>query len=310
MTSDALNQAVQLIRTGNKKSALPILSEIIQIDPDNEAAWIWLHVCVDSIPQKKYCLQKALAINPNNQNARNELEKLSTQKPTSATLQSIRSFAQSQPPKSEQPDGKTTDPDELLLKKFSHNVSMILRALAVVMLCLIIYFVVKSRSDLRNLEAAQTQASINHATQTQTSMDLATQTQISIIVSAQIVLERNKVVDEYLTTIEQGYMINMYIAYDHLCAKVKGQFRDPLDMYNRVIAESFHYSRPNGHTILPASDPNRVLFVLFNTERNWTAGPYEAKFEGTSLKICGVGDENGDLRYILMPGITPLDINP
>jgi len=76
MTTEKLNQAVQLIKAGNKQAALPFLKQVIQSEPNNESAWLWLYSCLDDTSQKKYCLQKVLEINPDNTDARNALEKL------------------------------------------------------------------------------------------------------------------------------------------------------------------------------------------------------------------------------------------
>lgn len=43
MASEKLNQAVQLIKSGNKIAALPILKEIVQAEPNNGNAWLWLY---------------------------------------------------------------------------------------------------------------------------------------------------------------------------------------------------------------------------------------------------------------------------
>jgi flagellar basal body-associated protein FliL len=80
--SEKLRQAIELIKAGNKQTALPILKEVIQSEPNNDAAWLWLYTCVDNPSQKKYCLQKALEINPNNSNAQIALEKLIGQIPS------------------------------------------------------------------------------------------------------------------------------------------------------------------------------------------------------------------------------------
>lgn len=77
MASDKLSQAVALIKAGNKSSALPILKEIVQENPQDEHAWLWLYSCVEETGQKKYCLKKALEINPHNQHAQQALQKLS-----------------------------------------------------------------------------------------------------------------------------------------------------------------------------------------------------------------------------------------
>lgn len=77
MASEKLSNAIQLIKAGNRQAALPLLKEIIRTDPYDENAWLWLYACVEKVEEKKYCLQKALEINPNNQPARTQLEKLS-----------------------------------------------------------------------------------------------------------------------------------------------------------------------------------------------------------------------------------------
>ena len=79
MVSEKLNQAVQLIKSGNKIAALPILKEIVQAEPNNENAWLWLYSCVEKVEQKKYCLQQAIRINPDNQKAHEALLKLESQ---------------------------------------------------------------------------------------------------------------------------------------------------------------------------------------------------------------------------------------
>lgn len=87
MTPEKLSQAIALIKAGNKSAALPVLKEVVQSDPNNENAWLWLYSCVEEVEQKKYCLGQALKINPQNQNAHNALLKLKNQ--TLATPQSI-----------------------------------------------------------------------------------------------------------------------------------------------------------------------------------------------------------------------------
>lgn len=81
METEQLKQAVQFIKAGNKQAALPILKQVLQADPSNESAWLWLYSCVNHRSEKKYCLQKALAINPNNTKAREALEKLTSVDP-------------------------------------------------------------------------------------------------------------------------------------------------------------------------------------------------------------------------------------
>jgi tetratricopeptide (TPR) repeat protein len=98
MTSEKLSQAVQLIKSGNKQAALPLLKEVVQADPNNENAWLWLYSCVEIIEQKKYCLQQAIRINPSNENACATLLKL--ENPIPSLVQSIQPRAIPSSPKS------------------------------------------------------------------------------------------------------------------------------------------------------------------------------------------------------------------
>ena len=74
---EKLNQAISLIKSGDKERGQKLLYEIVSSDPDNENAWLWL-VSVVPPDQRIFCLEKALSINPNNIQAREYLEKLKT----------------------------------------------------------------------------------------------------------------------------------------------------------------------------------------------------------------------------------------
>ena len=53
-----------------------LLAKLLQQDPNNEAAWIWMSGTVEDIDQRRYCLEKALAINPDNATAQAGLLRL------------------------------------------------------------------------------------------------------------------------------------------------------------------------------------------------------------------------------------------
>lgn len=71
-----LNEAIAAIKSGDKKTGGSILSQLLKENPKNERAWLWLYKCVDTPEKKRYCLKKAIEINPNNQKAKEVLEKL------------------------------------------------------------------------------------------------------------------------------------------------------------------------------------------------------------------------------------------
>ena len=77
MSTEQLDRAIQLIKSGDRQAAIPILKEVIRADPRDENAWLWLYSCVEQAEQKKFCLQKALEINPANRHAQDALARLS-----------------------------------------------------------------------------------------------------------------------------------------------------------------------------------------------------------------------------------------
>lgn len=95
MTNEKLKAGIAAFKTGNKIAAKRILSEVVRAEPNNETAWLWLAACVENVQEKKYCLSKALAINPSNQNARKALEQLEPLPQPS--LEEIGSPTQSKP---------------------------------------------------------------------------------------------------------------------------------------------------------------------------------------------------------------------
>lgn len=88
MTSDKLNLAIQLIKSGKKSVALPILKEYVIDNPNNENGWLWLYSCVEKVDQKKFCLEQALRINPDHKKVQEALFNLKrTEKPELLPLQ-------------------------------------------------------------------------------------------------------------------------------------------------------------------------------------------------------------------------------
>jgi hypothetical protein len=76
MTQEKLDSAIQLIQSGQKQAAVPVLREIIQENPAQEDVWFLLSTCMDQVEHKKFCLQNVLKINPANQQARDVLAAL------------------------------------------------------------------------------------------------------------------------------------------------------------------------------------------------------------------------------------------
>jgi hypothetical protein len=73
---DGLDSALIALRNGERNKARSILADILRSNPKNELAWYWLATCVDSVQQKRDCLSRAVALNPNNLQAKAALAKL------------------------------------------------------------------------------------------------------------------------------------------------------------------------------------------------------------------------------------------
>jgi len=75
-TNTLLAQASRAALSGNKPQAQAILAELIRREPKNESAWLLL---ADIVEKKEYavdCLERALRLNPGNEQARKRLEEL------------------------------------------------------------------------------------------------------------------------------------------------------------------------------------------------------------------------------------------
>lgn len=84
-----LEDAVAHIKSGNIEKARPLLAEYLKSNPQDENAWLWMTRCVTEAEQKKYCFEKVLKINPQNQFAIRGLQQLSKPVSPPSTPQAI-----------------------------------------------------------------------------------------------------------------------------------------------------------------------------------------------------------------------------
>jgi len=95
--TDKLQKAIALIKSGDKRKGIDLLTEILRAQPDNESAWLWMSSIVPSDKQRLYCLQKVLTINPDNQAARKGLASIQRDQETEPVEPSSQPKAQSRP---------------------------------------------------------------------------------------------------------------------------------------------------------------------------------------------------------------------
>ncbi len=69
-------------RGGQRRIAAGLLTKAVQLDPRHEQAWLWLSGVLDEQRDVEFCLQSALKINPNNQQARKGLAWIQQQQQT------------------------------------------------------------------------------------------------------------------------------------------------------------------------------------------------------------------------------------
>lgn len=64
-----LEEAIVLVNEGRLEQGRALLERVLEQNPKNDRAWVWLSGCVEDPRQRRICLQQALNANPNNQAA-------------------------------------------------------------------------------------------------------------------------------------------------------------------------------------------------------------------------------------------------
>ena len=75
-TQFLLNQAIVAIKAGDLAGGRKLLESVLEVDPDNENAWVWMSAAVSTDVERRHCLEQVLKLNPDNAQAKHGLEKL------------------------------------------------------------------------------------------------------------------------------------------------------------------------------------------------------------------------------------------
>ncbi|MEZ4505272.1 MAG: ABC transporter substrate-binding protein [Thermomicrobiales bacterium] len=59
-----LNRGIQTFDDGDLAEARDLFAQALREEPENEVAWLWLAEASDDLGEKRYCLDRAVAINP------------------------------------------------------------------------------------------------------------------------------------------------------------------------------------------------------------------------------------------------------
>jgi len=71
-----LERGIEAARAGDRKRARHHFIHVIELDQYNEQAWLWLNEVVESVADRRVCLENILLIDPSNTSAAAELEHL------------------------------------------------------------------------------------------------------------------------------------------------------------------------------------------------------------------------------------------
>jgi pimeloyl-ACP methyl ester carboxylesterase len=75
-TEELLRAGIAAAKAGDLAGASKLLIQVVQADPNSELGWLWLGFCRTASEQREYCFHRVLAINPQNPEARRQLEVL------------------------------------------------------------------------------------------------------------------------------------------------------------------------------------------------------------------------------------------
>ena len=113
-----VREGVNAFKSGRKDEAHALLLKATELDPYNEQAWLWLSGLMDGAADQRTCLENVLAINPNNERAKQGLAYLTGQTSYgNVSPFSAASTPPSAPPSSSPPESAPTSvewgmPDE------------------------------------------------------------------------------------------------------------------------------------------------------------------------------------------------------
>jgi len=99
-----VREGINAFKAGRKEEAKALLLKATELDQFNEDAWLWLSGLMDSNDDQRTCLENVLAINPNNERAKQGLSFLTGQ----SSAGSSTKFTAGAPPTAPSPTAPTT----------------------------------------------------------------------------------------------------------------------------------------------------------------------------------------------------------
>lgn len=80
---ERLREGIEAARRGDKAAAQKLLRYVVDRDPDNEVAWMWLASALENLQDRRAALEQSLRINPGNTRAQEALRQIDALLPPS-----------------------------------------------------------------------------------------------------------------------------------------------------------------------------------------------------------------------------------
>lgn len=96
-TEEIVKAGIAAAKSGDLPGAAALFAQAVKIDPSSEQGWLGLGFCVSAPEQREFCFRRALALNPNNQEAREQLAQLSKPNPTPRPVQATEAVSALKP---------------------------------------------------------------------------------------------------------------------------------------------------------------------------------------------------------------------
>ncbi|HLY27438.1 MAG TPA: hypothetical protein VKQ72_13930 [Aggregatilineales bacterium] len=75
-SSSLIQQGIEAYRAGDRDGAVRLLTQAVQDDPQSEDGWLYLGAALSDPARQRQAFQRVLAINPNNEKAKNAIARL------------------------------------------------------------------------------------------------------------------------------------------------------------------------------------------------------------------------------------------
>ncbi len=108
-TAEALAQGIQSLKAGDAQAARRLLTQALLDDLDNLQGWLWLSGAVAAPGERKYCLERVLALDPQHAAARRGLATLPADTPSVSPLPGAIAPWLAELPEAPQPTGGWVD---------------------------------------------------------------------------------------------------------------------------------------------------------------------------------------------------------